>query len=366
MKDYYEILGISKNATKDDIKKAYRKLAHRYHPDKGGGDEKKFKEASEAYQVLYDEKKRSEYDTYGRTFDGGAGASGAGGFGGGQGFDFSGFGGGQGFDADLGDIFESFFGGAAGAGRRQKNKRGADIAVDLDISFEEAVFGAERKIILTKVSQCQTCKGSGAEPGSEVETCPVCQGSGRVHESRRTIFGTVSAFKECARCLGRGNVYAKKCPTCKGQGVYKRSEEVIIRVPPGIKDGEAISMPAAGEAVAGGTPGDLYIRINARRHPVFRRDGDNLAMDLDLKMSEAMLGAEKDIMTLDGEIKLKIPAGIDSGEVLRVRGKGVPIGRNFASSKNRGDLLIRAVVRMPKKVSKKSRELIEELKKEGL
>lgn len=365
MKDYYEILGVPRNATKDDIKKAYRKLAHKYHPDKEGGDDNKFKEATEAYQVLYDDKKRSEYDTYGRTFGGDSG-----GFGGfnGQGFDFSGFGG-QGFDFDLGDIFENFFGGGAG-GRRQsagwRTKRGADIAVDMEVSFEESVFGTERKVLLSKVSQCSVCRGSGAEPGSEIETCSACNGSGKVHEARRTIFGSFTALKECSKCAGKGSVPVKKCSDCKGQGVLKRNEEITIKVPPGIKDGEAISMPGMGEAVAGGIAGDLYARINVKRHTVFKREGDDLVMELDVKISEVLLGAEKEIMTLDGPIKLKIPAGIDSGEILRVRGKGVPIGRGLTSQKGRGDLLIKILVRTPKKVSKKAREIVEELKNEGL
>lgn len=364
MKDYYNILGIAKNATKDDIKKAYRKLAHKYHPDKTGGDEKKFKEVSEAYQVLQDDKKRAEYDTYGRTFDGGSGPGQ--GFGG-QGFDFSGFAGanGQGFEFDFGDIFENFFGGKGGGGR-QRAKRGADIAVDLNISFEESIFGTERKVLLSKISVCHSCKGSGAEAGSELEKCSGCQGAGRVHENRRSIFGNVSTFKECSKCSGKGSIPSKKCSACGGRGVLKRNEEISVKVPAGIRDGEAVSMPGMGEAVAGGHSGDLYIKFNIGKHPLFRRDGNDLTMDMDVKMSEAVLGTEKDVKTLDGEIKLKIPAGIDSGEILRVRGRGVPVARDYSGQKGRGDLLIRLLIRMPKKISKKTRELMDELKKEGL
>ena len=366
MNDYYEILGVARNATKDDIKKAYRKLAHKHHPDKTKGDDKKFKELNEAYEVLYDEKKRAEYDTYGKT-SGSAGAQGAGqGYGD---FDFGDFAsrGGQGFEFDFGDIFENFFtgqGGRASAGRRAK--RGADIAVDLSISFEDSIFGTERKILLSKVSYCSVCKGSGAEPNSAMEKCPACQGAGRVHESRRSIFGAVSSFRECAKCSGKGTIPVKKCSACSGHGVLKRSEEITVKVPPGIRDGEAISLPGMGEAVAGGTAGDLYVKFTVGKHPVFRRDGLNLVMDLDVKMSEALLGVEKDIATLDGLIKLKVPAGINSGEVLAARGRGVPQGHGLAGARGRGDLLIKTIIRTPRKISKKAKDLIEELKKEGI
>ncbi|MCK6462894.1 MAG: molecular chaperone DnaJ [Candidatus Pacebacteria bacterium] len=363
MKDYYELLGVSRNASKEDIKKAYRKLAHKYHPDnKTSGDEKKFKEVSEAYQILQDDQKRADYDTYGRTFDGGAGGYGFGG----QGFDFGGFSGmgGRDFGFDFGDIFESFFGGQTGA-RRARTKRGADIAVDMEISFEEAVFGAERKIVLAKTSVCASCKGSGAEEGYDLEKCQACQGAGRVHESRRTIFGNISSMKECAKCGGRGSVPSKKCSVCGGRGVVKKSEEITVKIPAGIREGEVINMPMMGEAVSGGSPGDLYVKINVGKHPVFRRDGSNLTMDMEIRISESLLGAEKEIATLDGAISVKIPAGIDSGEILRVRGKGVPFGQS-AGSRGRGDLMIRILVKTPKKISRKAKEIIEELKKEGL
>ncbi len=366
MSDYYEILGIARNATKDDIKKAYRKLAHKYHPDKHSGDEKKFKELSEAYEVLHDDKKRAEYDTYGKTFGGGASAGADGysqGFGG---FDFGDFASrnGQGFEFDFGDIFENFFSGQRN--RRPRAKRGADIAVDLNISFEDSIFGTERKILLSKISYCSVCKGSGAEPNSEMEKCPACGGAGRVHESRRSIFGAVSSVRECAKCAGKGTIPTKKCHACSGHGVSKKSEEITIKVPPGIRDGEAISLPGMGEAIAGGTAGDLYVKFTVGKHPIFKREGLNLIMDLDIKTSEALLGVEKNIMTLDGLIKLKIPAGIDSWEVLRVRGRGVPQGHGLPGGKGRGDLMIKVIIRTPRKISKKAKDLIEELKKEGI
>ena len=368
MNDYYEILGVARNANKEDIKKAYRKLAHKYHPDKTKGDDKKFKELSEAYEVLYDDKKRVEYDTYGKTSGGGAGANGYGqggqGFGG---FDYGDFASknGQGFEFDFGDIFENFFGGQGG-GRRPRTKRGADIAVDLSISFEDSIFGTERKILLSKVSYCSVCKGSGAEPNSGVEKCSACQGAGKIHESRRSIFGAVSSFRECSRCSGKGTIPTKKCSACSGHGVSKKGEEITVNVPPGIRDGEAISLPGLGEAAAGGVAGDLYVKFTVGKHPVFRRENLNLIMDLDVKISEALLGVEKDIMTLDGLIKLKVPAGINSGEILAARGKGVPHGHGLSGARGRGDLMIKAVIRTPRKISKKAKDLIEELKKEGI
>lgn len=368
MNDYYEILGVARNATKDDIKKAYRKLAHKYHPDKSSGDDKKFKELSEAYDVLRDDKKRAEYDTYGKTFSGGGSAERPGqGFGG---FDFGDFASrsGQGFEFDFGDLFENFF---SGQGSRKssaswRTKRGADIAVDLSISFEDSIFGTERKILLSKVSYCSVCKGSRAEPNSGTEKCPACQGAGKIHESRRSVFGAVSSFRECTKCAGKGTIPIKKCSACSGHGVSKKSEEITVKIPPGIRDGEAVSLPGMGEAVSGGVAGDLYVKFAVGKHPVFKREGLNLVMDLDIKMSEALLGVEKDIMTLDGLIKLKVPAGINSGEILAARGKGVPQGHGLHGAKGRGDLMIKVMIKTPKKISKKAKDLIEELKKEGV
>ena len=363
MNDYYEILGVPRNATKDDIKKAYRKLAHKHHPDKSGGEDKKFKEISEAYEVLQDEKKRADYDTYGKGF-GNSGESGGQGFGGFDFGDFASKGGGRDFEFDFGDIFENFFGGQQGG--RAKSKRGADIAVDLSISFEDSVFGTERKILISKVSYCQACKGSGAETGTETEKCSTCQGAGRIRESRRSVFGMVSSFKECSKCAGKGTIPTKKCSVCSGHGVIKKSEEISVKVPPGIRDGEAISISGMGEAVAGGIAGDLYVKFTVGKHNVFRRDGANLAMELDIKVSESLLGTEREISTLDGIIKLKVPAGINSGEILVVRGKGVPQGYGSFGGRGRGDLMIKVLIRTPKKFSKKAKDLIEELKKEGI
>jgi molecular chaperone DnaJ len=368
-KDYYEILGVPKNASKEEIKKAFRVLAHKYHPDKTKGDDKKFKEINEAYQVLSDEKKRAEYDAYGRVFSGGAGPEGFG-FdfsaegGAAPGWDFGGFSsqGGPAFGWDINDIFENFFGGQSPFGeRRRRVKRGRDISIALEVSFEEAIFGVERRVLLSKTSLCEKCKGSGAEPGTSLEKCPFCQGAGRVRETKRSFFGTFTSLSECSKCLGKGSIPSKKCSVCKGQGVVMRSEEVTVRVPQGIQDGEMIKLEGMGEAISNGIPGDLYVKIHVAKHPLFRREGDNLAMTLNIKISEALLGGEREIRTLDGAIKLKIPSGLDSGEILRVRGKGVPHRQG-----GRGDLMIKVLVKTPRKVSSRAKKLIEQLKEEGL
>ena len=210
------------------------------------------------------------------------------------------------------------------SGRKTRIKRGRDISIDLEISFEEAAFGAERRIVLTKMGVCEKCRGKGAEEGTNFKTCPKCQGSGKIHETKRSFFGTVTALAECENCRGRGKIPEKKCSSCRGEGVLPKKEEVTVKIPAGIEDGQMIKLSGQGEAVSAGIPGDLYAKIHVRPHPVFRREGSNLAMNLDIRLSDAVLGKEKELKTLDGIIKLKIPAGIDSGEVLRLRGKGIP------------------------------------------
>jgi molecular chaperone DnaJ len=354
-KDYYVVLGVEKNANKDDIKKAFRKLAHKYHPDKKDGDEAKFKEVNEAYQILSDDKKRAEYDTYGQTF-GGGGA-------GGQGFNgFSGFGGfdpsGAGVDFDLGDIFEQFFGGAGGA--RGGVRRGNDISIGIEIPFAEAVFGTTRTVLVTKTSRCVSCDGSGAKKGTAMKICTVCNGKGNVHESRRSPFGTFSVSRVCDACNGSGHVPEEVCPTCKGSGVVRNREEIHIVIPEGIEDGAMIRMAGKGEAIPRGNSGDLYVNVRVMADKTFSRQGNDLVMRLPIKLSEALLGIHRNVITLDGEIDVTIPASIAFGETLRVRGKGVPSGGT------RGDLLIKVTIEMPKKLSKKGKELVEALKEEGL
>jgi len=355
-KDYYTILGLEKSASKDEIKKAFRKLAHKYHPDKQGGDRDKFNEASEAYSVLSDDKKRAEYDQYGRTFAGGGGGANAG-F---NGFDFSQFSEGMnGVEFDFGDIFNQFFGGRGGGGARQA--RGRDISIDVEIPFEEAVFGTKRTVLLTKTSACDTCKGNGAEPGSEMETCTACNGKGQIHETRQSLLGAISTTRACANCHGNGKVPKKKCHTCHGAGVARKQEEIVIAIPAGISGGEMIRMTGLGEMVQGGVPGDLYVKVHVRPHSFLRKDGSHLRMELNVKLSDALLGGSYTVKTLDGDISVKIPAGISFGEVLRVKGKGIPI-----EGSRRGDLLISVVIALPKKLSKKAKGLIEDLGKEGI
>ncbi len=370
-KDYYNILGVNKDASKDEIKKAFYKLAHKYHPDKKGGDEAKLKEISEAYAVLSDDAKRSQYDQFGAGFSA-EDATSAGGQGPASGWDFSdfarGFGGfsaegGSAFDSDFGnlnDIFSDFFGGGMGRGRREA-RRGRDVSIEIQISFAESIFGISRKILLTKTSNCITCGGSGAKPGTKMETCKYCNGQGKIRESKRTIFGIISTTKVCEECLGSGEVPKEKCEACRGKGILRREEEISVGIPAGIRDGEIIRMAGGGEAVLKGTPGDLYIKINVARHSVFKREGNDLVMNLDLKLSDALLGTEYAVQTLDGEIKVKIPEGVSINEILRVRGYGVPVSKS-----KRGDLLIKLKIKLPGKLSRKSRELIEELKKEGI
>ncbi len=354
MKNYYEVLGIEKGASADDIKKAFRKLATKYHPDKKTGDEAKFKEISEAYAVLSDQKKRAEYDTYGRSFSGGGGQPGAG-FGG---FDFNQANGGQGFEFDLGDIFEGF-GDIFGGGRREK-ARGRDISIDIEVSFKESVFGTTRNVLLTKNSSCDTCKGSGAAPGTSEATCTTCNGNGKIRETRASILGSFTTVRECTTCHGKGKVPKEACTTCKGRGILKKEEEIALTVPAGIENGEMIRLTGRGEAVMGGGPGDLYVKIHVTPHKTITRDDLNLRTDLSVKLTDALLGASYTVETLDGPVSIKIPEGIKNGEVLRIRQKGVGNGSN------RGDFLVRVLITIPQKLSRRARKLVEELKEEGI
>ncbi|HEY4496462.1 MAG TPA: molecular chaperone DnaJ [Candidatus Paceibacterota bacterium] len=362
-KDYYEILGINKNASKDDIKKAFRNLAHQYHPDKKGGNEKKFKEANEAYSVLSDDKKRAEYDSYGRVFSGGPSTgSGQAGF---DGFDFSNFSG-EGFgnanfdfgDINIGEIFGDFF----GRGANVRRERGHDISIDLEISFAESVFGVERKIFLTKAGVCDVCKGIGAKPGVGEKTCSACNGKGKFHETKRSFLGSFTSVRTCSTCRGTGKVPEEKCSQCRGLGVLRKESEIVVNIPSGISDGEVIRLTGAGEAIAGGAPGDLYAKIYVKKHSLFHKEGNNLVTDLKIRLSTALLGGEYNLKTLDGDIVVKVPAGVSFGEILRVRGKGVPMDRGG----KRGDLMIRVKIELPAHLSKDAAELVEKLKEKGI
>ena len=363
MKNYYDILGVAKSATEDDIKKAFRKLAQKYHPDKKGGDEKKFKEASEAYAVLSDKKKRAEYDTYGKTFAGGGPNPGFGGF------DFSnfaqgGFGGfssGEGFqEFDLGDIFGDIFSGGAGASGAGR-KRGRDISIDIELPFREAIFGTERRVLIAKMSQCSSCGGSGAKKGSRLSSCASCNGKGEIRESRNTFFGNFTTTRQCPRCHGKGETPEHPCEVCKGHGIARREEEIHVVIPAGISNGEMIRMPGRGEAIQGGGAGDLYVKLHVKPHKTFTREGNNLLTSLAVKLTDALLGHEYTLQTLDGDVPLTVPAGVAHGEIIRIRERGVPHGRG-----GRGDLLVRIDVKFPEKLSRSARELIEKLRAEGL
>jgi molecular chaperone DnaJ len=355
-RDYYEVLGVTKGASGDDIKKAFHKLAHKYHPDKATGDADKFKEVSEAYSVLSDEKKRAEYDSYGRVFSDG---SGPGGFGGGANFDFSQF---QdafqnGFGFDFGDVFSDFFGGTSNG----RMRRGRDISIDLELSFKESVFGIRRKVLLAKTAKCDTCHGSGAEPGTELATCTHCNGTGKLHETNNSIFGSITVESPCRFCHATGKIPKEKCHTCRGEGVYRKQEEVEIVVPSGIDGGEMVRLSGAGEAVAGGTPGDLYVKIHVRPDARYKKDGPNIVTELNIKLSDALLGAEYKIQTLDGEDTAVIPPGVAHGEMLRIPSKGVPNARG-----KRGDFYVRVKIVLPHKLSRTAKSLIEKLREEGI
>lgn len=355
-KNYYDVLGVEKKATKEDIKKAFRKLAQKHHPDKGG-DEAKFKEITEAYSTLCDDKKRREYDSYGQTFAGGAGPGGFGGFDPSQ---FSGFGGAGGVEFDLSDLFEGF-GDIFGTGGRARSKRGRDISVDVEIPFKESILGDTHSVLITKVGTCDTCEGSGAKPGTEMQTCGQCNGQGKFRETRNTPFGPMSSVRACATCEGTGKIPKEKCKTCSGNGVLRREEEITIEIPAGIDGGEMMRMPGMGEAVKGGQSGDLYIKVHVKPHATFRKEGLNLVMNMPLKLTDALLGTTTTITTVDDKkLEVKIPAMSEAQQTLRLRSKGVVTGAGT------GDLLIRLSVALPKKLSAKAKKAIEELKGEGL
>ncbi|MEK7060490.1 MAG: DnaJ C-terminal domain-containing protein, partial [Patescibacteria group bacterium] len=338
-------------------------------PDKGGTDEAKFKEITEAYSVLSDDKKRREYDTYGQAFAGSTGSRQAGGqgnpFGG---FDFNGFqqgfGGQGGVDFDFGDIFGDIF---SGRGGRQQVARGRDISIDIEISFKDAVFGTSRNVLIAKVSTCTLCRGSGAKHGTELEKCATCNGSGRVHETRNSILGQFTSVRVCTICDGIGKIPKEKCPECKGRGTLRRQEEIKISIPAGIDNGEMIRMTGQGEAIKTGVAGDLYVKVHVKPHATFRRDGANLIMNLPVKLTDSLLGTVVSIETLEGKtLEVKIPPMKRAEELLRVRGKGIPMDGGLSRAESRGDLIIRLEVALPHKLSSKARKSLEDLKSEGL
>lgn len=357
-KDYYDILGVPRDASDDDIKKAYRKLAHQHHPDKAGGEEAKFKEVNEAYQVLSHKEKRKQYDAYGHAFEGGGAPPGGGFGGGGFQWDFSGANG-EGFS----DIFGDFFGFGGGRGARRKTNQGEDIQASLTIELEDSAFGREKEISLKRAIACERCNGSGAEPKSETISCSHCNGTGAVRKQFRTPFGMMAQDAVCEECHGRGKMPKHTCTACHGQGIKHATDTFTVKIPPGIETGEAFGVAGKGNAAPfGGTVGNLYITVSIAKHSLFIRHGDDLHMKTTVNISQAVFGDKTEVQTLHGSINLKIPAGIQSGTVIRVEGKGMPRRAGYG----KGDLLVAVHVHTPTKLTRKQKELLEELKKENL
>jgi molecular chaperone DnaJ len=348
-RDYYEVLGVSKTASADEIKKAFRRAAVQHHPDKEGGNEEKFKEVNEAYDVLKDAQKRQRYDQFGHDGVGGSGG------GGGGGNPFEGFGGAQGFDFGdgLGDIFSQFFG---GGGRQQAPQRGRDVEVTLQLTFEEAVFGLETSIDLDIDDECPHCHGTTVEPGHDMKTCPTCQGSGQQTRVMNTMFGAIQQSVVCPTCHGRGKIPEKECTVCHGKGTQRKKQSIKLKVPAGIDDGSTIRLSGRGEAITDGQKGDLYVNIRVKAHKQFTREGDIILSEAHVGMVDATLGVEIDIETVDGTVRMKVPAGTQSGTDFKLSGHGVP----HMNSDKRGPHIVNIVVDTPTKLSKKQRELLEQ------
>ena len=366
MKDYYQILGVSRSASSDEIKQAYRKLAHKHHPDKGG-DEKKFKEINEAYQILSDKDKKSQYDNFGHVNENNAGQQGYGGWDFGSAWNNRGGQGGFEFDLGdlgIGDIFEEMFGFGSSPKRKKDFKKGKNIEVALEIPLEEVLKGKEKVISLQKPIICSRCQGIGAEPGSSVKECFSCRGTGQVQQIKRTPLGSFTSVTTCPECQGEGFKPEKPCNVCKGEGRVKGKEDIKIFIPAGVDSNQVIKVEGKGEAGRkGGKAGDLYVRIYVREHPLFARKGDDLYITMPISFSQAALGDEIEVPVLEGtRILLRVPSGIESGKVLRISQKGVP---RFSGS-GRGDMYVELKIRTPKKLTRRQKELLEELKKEEI
>ncbi len=345
-RDYYETLGISRGASEEDLKKAYRRLAKQYHPDanKEQGAEARFIEINEAYETLSDPQKRAIYDRYGHA--GLNGSSGAGGFG-----DFSGF-------SSINDLFETFFAGATGTQRRTGTQRGADLRYDLTISFEEAVFGCQKEIELPRWEACSNCKGSGAQPGTSTTRCSSCQGTGEIRRVQQSIFGQFVNVTMCERCRGEGKVITTPCEKCRGQGRVRNNRRVVVNIPAGVDDGINVRVTGEGEVSSrGGTPGNLYVILTVKSHPFFKRQGNDILYELPISFSQAALGDEVEIPTVDGKsTMLKIPAGTQSNRSFRLKGMGVPVVHSSA----RGDEHVIVKVVTPTNLSPDQKRLLEE------
>ena len=351
-RDYYEVLGVSKGASEDEIKKAYKKLARKYHPDMNPGDkeaEEKFKEVNEANEVLSDPEKKARYDQFG--FAGvdsnyGAGAGGAGGFGGG--FDFG----------DLGDIFGSFFGGGFGGGRQRNPnapQRGESIRASVPVSFTEAAFGCEKSVTLERSEICGTCKGNGCAPGTTPEICPDCHGTGSVQVRRQTPMGVFASNGPCRKCGGTGRLIHQPCPDCRGSGAVRKRKTIKVNIPAGIDHGQTISLRGQGNAGKNGGPaGDLLITVMVQPHELFRRDGVDVFCEAPITFSQAVLGAELEIPTIDGKVKYSIPEGTQTGTVFRLKGKGIPV----LNGRGRGDQYVTVTIETPRNLNKEQKEAL--------
>lgn len=353
-RDYYEVLGVNKSASADEIKKAFRKLAVAYHPDKEGGDEAKFKEVNEAYEVLKDQQKRQRYDQFGHAGVGGD-SGGAGGF---SGNPFEGFGGQNVHfdfgDGGLGDMFSQFFGG--GNQRQREPRRGRDVEATLSLTFEQAIFGVEQTVELDMDDECSHCHGTTVEPGYSMKVCPTCKGAGQQTRVMNTLFGQIQQAVICETCRGTGKVPEKVCTVCKGKGTQRRKQTITIKIPAGIDDGATIRLKERGEAIGGGSRGDLYVHIRVKAHKKFTREGEIILSEEHISMVDAALGTEIDVETVDGAVRMKVPAGTQSGTDFKLSGHGVPHIR----SSSRGAHIVSIVVDTPTKLSKKQKSLLEE------
>ena len=347
-RDYYEVLGVDKSASADDIKKAYRKLAKQYHPDlnKDNPDAaEKFKEVGEAYSVLSDAEKKQRYDQFGHA---GVDGNGGGGFGGGFG----------GFDmGDLGDIFGSFFGGGFGGGSSRRNapQKGRDIRASIELTFEEAAFGAKKDVRVSRLENCETCNGSGAKAGTQPETCSRCSGRGQVRSVQNTPFGQIQTNTTCPECRGKGKVIKERCTACQGAGKTRISDKITINIPAGVDDGQSVRVRSKGDAGENGGPnGDLYVAISIKRHPIFERDEYDVYVEAPISFVQATLGCELEVPTLDGKKTQTIPEGTQSGTKFRIKGVGIP----YPNGSGRGDQFVTVNVEIPKNLTQKQRDLL--------
>lgn len=361
-KDYYQILGVDKNASEEDIKKAFRRKAHEFHPDKQNGNEQKFKDVNEAYSILGDKDRRAKYDQFGSAaFENGGFNPGAG-FGGFGGFDFNQAGFNMNVEdfGDLGDILGGMFG---FGGRGQRQKRGRDLELEINLEFLESVFGAEKEVSIYTNAECEHCKGTGAEPGAKISKCETCGGSGKVQQQQRTMLGTFNTIVTCPTCHGKGEKAEKSCQICQGAGIQKKERRLKINIPAGMQSGEALKMSGQGDFPGvGGKAGDLYVRVKVKSHPVFTRDDHNILSTIYVPFTILALGGKVDVQTVDGSVVLKIPSGTVAKTVFKLRGKGVP----YMSGYGRGDHMVTVMPDVPQKLTREQKKILEQLQDEGM